>query len=431
MENRSRLNLRLKLVIFTTLLAIVTYSTSAIFIYLVFNQVESYIGISETQFVLITLVLGIIWSGILAFFAARFITKPLIKLEEVASKAADGDLQQEIELPKSMDEIGLLTVAFSKMLTNLKGIIGNIDANFEQTNKSVHEIKEAASRSASQTSLIEQTVMQISAGAEESSKSIQRTAESIDKSTQIASQVSQKANTSKHKSDAMMKDLDSGKEVIHSLISGVNALAENQEASLKDVEQLSQNATEVENIITMVGDIAEQTNLLALNASIEAARAGEHGKGFAVVAEEVRKLADQSTQAVQGISDLIKNMQQDVTQVVTKMTEQVNHTRDEAKKGENTNQVIQNMSTSVGEVVGTIEEIATLVDKQLIEIKATSKQSQEVSAIAEETSAGAQQMSASVQEQTAVSEHLEELAITLEDHAQVLKKQIRRFKLTS
>ena len=101
---------------------------------------------------------------------------------------------------------------------------------------------------------------------------------------------------------------------------GIETLARNNVQSLQTVKQLEENASQVEQVIQLVGEVAAQTNLLALNASIEAARAGEHGKGFAVVADEVRLLADESAKAVQGISTLIQNIQQGVKNVVQQIT---------------------------------------------------------------------------------------------------------------
>ena len=73
--------------------------------------------------------------------------------------------------------------------------------------------------------------------------------------------------------------------------------------------ELSEHTQQIGSTINVVDDIAEQTNMLALNAAVEAARAGEHGKGFAVVAGEIRKLADESKQAITKITSLTSNIQ--------------------------------------------------------------------------------------------------------------------------
>nr|WP_209369504.1 HAMP domain-containing methyl-accepting chemotaxis protein [Sediminibacillus dalangtanensis] len=428
-EKTKKGSLRWKLVLFTTLLALITYSISAVFMYLLYDYIQTFVPISEFWFVMATLALGIIWSGILAYAAAGFITRPLTRLESVAVEAAQGNLTKEVELPKSKDEIHSLSFAFNTMLGSLKQIILKIENNFAKTNDKVEQIKTVSSRAAAQTKEIEEAIQHISAGAENSSNSIQNTAESIEASTRLAQQVQNKADQSRKNSQDMVAKLSDSKTVIHRLVSGIQSLAQEQENSLEDVTRLEKNAQEVENIIGMVGDISEQTNLLALNASIEAARAGEHGKGFAVVAEEVRKLADQSTQAVQGISELIANIQTDVQQVVNQITEQVTFARTEAEKGEETNAAINTMSVSINEVVSTIEEISQLVDEQLQAIQKTSVESQEVSAIAEETSASAEEMTAIINEQSAVIASVEQLAASLEDQAKVLNKEIHQFKI--
>lgn len=426
-KKKFRFGLRKKLVFFITIVALVTYSTSGIFIYMLYPMFFD--NLNEALFTILTLVAGIIWSGILAFFAAGFIIKPLQKLEEVANNAAEGNIKQDLELSKSDDEIRSLGITFNRMLANLRLMVQSIEENFQETNNKVNTISEASTAAAEQADAIKSTINEISAGADHSAMSIQDTVESVEEINRIAKVVQEKARSSVEISKDMVDELARNKEIIHSLIEGIQNLAHGNMDSLIGVKRLEQNATEVESIIQLVGDIAKQTNLLALNASIEAARAGEHGKGFAVVAEEVRLLADQSAEAVQGITGLIQNIQVDVKTVVTQIQEQVEIANGEAEKGLDTNQSIEEMTRTVHKVVEAVYSITELVEKQMSSVEQTAQKSQEVAAIAEETSAGAAEVAASTVEQATVIGNVEKLTIDLQEQADKLKKTITRFQV--
>lgn len=121
------------------------------------------------------------------------------------------------------------------------------------------------------------------------------------------------------------------------------SLAESGQNAIEMVHVLNKKEKDTAEILEFIKNIAAQTNLLGLNAAIEAARAGEHGHGFAVVAEEVRKLADQSQNAVKNIQKILTEMSQSVSEISNTI--------------ESTGAISQEQAASTEEILSNIEQI--------------------------------------------------------------------------
>ncbi|MFB7157088.1 MULTISPECIES: methyl-accepting chemotaxis protein [unclassified Lysinibacillus] len=422
---KKQLGLRLKLILFVGILALITYSIS--FIFIEYLQPILFPESNRKMFEIITYLLGITWSCILAAVFSVILIKPLQQLENSASRVAEGKIGQDVEMPKTSDEIRSVAEAFQQMVLNLRQMVESIDLNFQQTNQSIIQLSDEAAVATKKAEGIASTVKHISSGAEASATAVQDTAEAIEDVRALATEVNSRAEASATQSKEILHNLTTTTKAIETLVNSIQQIAAGNNEALESIRLLEGNAGQVERIISLVGDIAAQTNLLALNASIEAARAGEHGKGFAVVAEEVRGLADESAKAVQGITSLIQSMQQNVEVVVKQMNHQVAFATKEAARVSETTTAVEGMSSSVHEMATSIVEISSLIEQQMHNIETTARQSQEVAAIAEETSAGAQEVRSATEEQAYAIEQVEKLAEGLKKQSEELHKMIQQF----
>ncbi|RKJ67873.1 globin-coupled sensor protein, partial [Butyricicoccus sp. 1XD8-22] len=212
------------------------------------------------------------------------------------------------DLQMSKDDTARAINAFSKIINfEQQLVIQAYDLEQQRIREQNEKVK------ISLISTIQNTAEELNAISEETTASLQLiTAQSENISTATKQGLSFVAET-EEKSSLGTKHLETQTQLMNIIIESVDIL----ESSMHKLSDSSKKITEIVGLVT---GIADQTNLLALNASIEAARAGEHGKGFAVVAEEVRKLAEETKNAVQNVSTLIKETENNITSMTGAVT---------------------------------------------------------------------------------------------------------------
>jgi methyl-accepting chemotaxis protein len=424
---RYPMSLQRKLVIGISGLSAVTYGTSAFFIFVLGKYVTSFMP--SWLFTMLTLMMGVFWSGVFGWLVARWISRPIVELEEAAYLASKGDLRSEVKVPGSRDEIQALAQSFAAMIGNLRTMIKDINHSSEHAVQSVAELTQASGQAAVQIEQISVTMDQIARGADNQAGHTNMMVESLESLGELGNEVNHHVENSRRLSGQMLTTLQESGKVVASLVQGMHSLAEENQHSIEAVKRLEENAGQIGNITRVVSELAGQTNLLALNASIEAARAGEHGRGFAVVADEVRQLADESGKAAASINGLIEQMQREVANAVHQISEQVAIADTESKRGEETTKALVNIANSVDEVVASVENIASLIGRQLESMRVAMQDARDVAGVAAETSKGAEIVSLAAQEQTAFMQEVAAAGQVLRDQSEQLKGYVSKFQV--
>ena len=298
------------------------------------------------------------------------------------------DLQMRLNSLK-----GLITnIAESKDLTTEIRIyehdeFGSIREALKEFLGSLHEFASHAQNSANENrrtaSVLDETFKQISSNIRKESAIIEEGAsEAANLKEKLVASNREVAATKENMTNAN-RSLGGAIELIEGTIRQIESNAVVEHELAERLKQLSQDAEQVKEVLTVISDIADQTNLLALNAAIEAARAGEHGRGFAVVADEVRKLAERTQKSLADINATINIIVQaimDSSGEMNRNIENVNRlTEDASQVQSEIGEVSSNMTEAVGSVEKTaaaVEEAATIMEafiEKMYEIKRLSE----------------------------------------------------------
>lgn len=185
-----------------------------------------------------------------------------------------------------------------------------------------------------------------------------------EQTSQQSTHLYEKGKSVKQHSDQIVSDAQQGTAEVNRTADIIKELGEQIQTSEGNMASLSERSVEIHSIVGVIEGIAAQTNLLALNASIEAARAGEYGKGFAVVAQEVRKLAESTSDSTANIQALTTTLGSEVEHAL----EATRKSKELVEKGievsMNTADKIDRILTAIENSQLDINEMKKMIDEQ-------------------------------------------------------------------
>lgn len=371
---------------------------------------------------------AIIIAFLIALFLAVNIHKAINTSIAVLEKAASGDLTGTVQM-KRKDEFGVLGTSINSMISNMKMLLEKVDQISSLVQSSSDNVAQTSELLVSSSDEICNAISEIESGtssqAIEAEKCLEQMADLSDKINILTTNTSA-IETISHDTKVYAGQ---GIDIIDKLNKRSKDTQEVTEAVIDGISKLNEETNTIENIVEVISSISDQTSLLSLNASIEAARAGESGKGFAVVADEIRKLADESMQAVSRISDIITriNTQTELTVETARRAEQIVGAQQDALV--TTVNLFNTINKHIEDLADNLDDITKGIGQMSVAKDHTLSAIQSISDVSDRAAASTSQVSSTIVNQMDAVKNLNGNAETLNNNSRDLLDAVTRFKL--
>jgi methyl-accepting chemotaxis protein len=366
-----------------------------------------YIDDVDTQFHHLATVIGVgLGSGMLllvglSWWIGAGISRPLSELSQRMSEVTQtGDLRKTLNTDEN-GEIGRIAHAFNELMQRFGGIIRDVS-------DSSRRILGASEQLAGSMQRIGQSTNVQSDAATATASTVEEISQSQGQTTDSLQQLAGVAQTSRELTGE-------GRRVVVEATGEMQTIAAAVDETASAVTALGEESRRISDIVAVIREIADQTNLLALNAAIEAARAGEAGRGFAVVADEVRKLAERTSQSTSQITNMITAIQDGTSTAV----ERIRKVSEQALKG-------VELATQAGTAVERIESSVSEVSNVVADIASAAAEQHRASG---EISRNVESISHQAQENANAIRDVADAAKALEMMAQRLSGEVATFKV--
>jgi len=323
------------------------------------------------------LMLGAVTIGLwLGWRIYRSVVGPLNSLKQTVTGIEHNlDLTRQVPIV-NQDEVGATVLAFNKLIGKLRSTLGEIQHHATGVTSSAGGLATAAN--------------QVSISSIQQSESTSNMAATVEQMTVGIGHMAERTQEADHLAKKSGKLALGGGQVISETVADIHKIAETMREASEEIRQLEANSEQISAVVAVIREVAEQTNLLALNAAIEAARAGEQGRGFAVVADEVRKLAERTSQSTQEIAESISAMQISAQRAVSGTQTVAIHVDNGVSRANEANQAMQQIGSSAQQTVQMVGEISLAMREQSIASTSIAQQVERIAQMTEENSAAAQ-----------------------------------------